>query len=64
VAGGSPQLKISGIVWHEEPAKRRAVVNGSFTSEGSVIEGVKIVEIFPTKVRFLHQGRYFEVSVF
>lgn len=59
-----PALKISGIVWNEEPSRRRAVINGSFTTEGSMIEGVKVVEIFPTKVRFLHQGRYFEISVF
>jgi len=59
-----PRLKISGIVWHEDPAKRRAVINGTFTSEGSVIEGLKVVEILPTKVRFLHQGRPFEMSIF
>ncbi|MGA2959668.1 MAG: general secretion pathway protein GspB [Thermodesulfobacteriota bacterium] len=57
-------LKISGIVWHEEPSERRAVINGSFTKEGSVIEGVKVVEIFPTRVRFSHNGRTFEISVF
>ena len=59
-----PRLKISGIVWHEEPSERRAVINGSFTKEGSVIEGVKVVEIFPTRVRFFHNGRTFEISVF
>ncbi len=59
-----PRLKISGIVWHEEPSERRAVINGSFTKEGSVIEGVKVVEIFPTRVRFSHNGRTFEISVF
>jgi type II secretory pathway component PulC len=59
-----PRLKISGIVWHEDPAKRRAVINGTFTSEGSVIEGLKVVEILPTRVRFLHQGRPFEMSIF
>lgn len=59
-----PAMKISGIVWNEEPSKRRAVINGSFTNEGSMIEGVKVVKIFPTKVLFLHQGRYFEISVF
>jgi len=68
VAGSSavnpPPLKISGIVWNEEPSKRRAVINGSLTSEGSTIEGVKVVEIFPTKVRFLHRGGYFEISIF
>jgi general secretion pathway protein B len=59
-----PLLKISGIVWHEEPSERRAVINGSFTKEGSVIEGVKVVEIFPTRVRFFYNGRTFEISVF
>jgi hypothetical protein len=67
-AGGStqnpPPLKISGIVWNEDPSLRRAVINGSLLTEGSLIEGVKVVEIFATKVRFLHQGRYFEISVF
>jgi len=59
-----PQLKISGIVWHEEPSDRRAVINGSFVKEGAVIEGVKVLEIFPTRVRFSHNGRTFEISVF
>ena len=68
VAGSStanpPPLKISGIVWNEEPSMRRAVINGYLASEGFTVEGVKVVEIFPTKVRFLHQGRYFDISVF
>jgi Type II secretion system protein B len=59
-----PQLKISGIVWHDEPSKRRAVINGTFTSEGSTIEGVEVVEILPTQVRFRYQGRPFEISIF
>jgi len=59
-----PRLKISGIVWHDDPSKRRAVINGTFTNEGSVIEGLKVVEILPTRVRFLHQGRPFEMSIF
>ena len=68
VAGSSaadpPPLKISGIVWNEESSNRRAVINGTLLSEGSTIEGVKVVEIFPTKVRFLYQGAYFEKSIF
>jgi Type II secretion system protein B len=59
-----PQLKISGIMWHDEPSKRRAVINGTFTSEGSTIEGVEVVEILPTQVRFVYQGRAFEISIF
>ncbi len=60
----APELKISGIVWHEEPSKRRAVINGNFASEGSVVDGVTIVEIHPTKVRFSQNGRFFEISAF
>ncbi len=59
-----PRLKISGIVWNDDPAKRRAVINGIFTNEGSVVEGLKVLEILPTKVRFLHQGRPLEISIF
>lgn len=59
-----PRVKISGIVWHDDPSKRRAVINGTFTSEGSAIEGLKVVEILPTQVRFQHQGRFFEISIF
>jgi hypothetical protein len=63
-AGGQPRLKISGIVWHEQPAQRRAVINGTFAAEGSQIEGVKIVEILPTRVRFSYKNQVFELSAF
>jgi hypothetical protein len=62
--GSLPRLKISGIVWHEQPAMRRAVINGSFASEGSQIEGVKVVEILPTRVRFSYKNQVFELSAF
>ena len=59
-----PPLKITGIVWNEEPSKRRAVINGSFLTEGSMIEGAKVVEIHPTKIRFQYKGQPFEITVF
>jgi general secretion pathway protein B len=59
-----PPLKITGIVWNEEPSRRRAVINGSFITEGSLIEGVKVVEIHPTKIRFQYKGQPFEITVF
>lgn len=58
-----PSLTLSGILWHEEPSERRAMINGIIMKEGSVIEGVKVVEIHPTRVVFSHNGRPFEVSV-
>lgn len=58
-----PSLKISAIVWYEDPSKRFAMINGTITTEGSLIEGVKVVEINPTAVRFLHNGQYFEIPI-
>jgi general secretion pathway protein B len=59
-----PSLKLSAIVWYEERAKRFAVINGVISYEGSVIEGAKVVEIYPDRVRFLQNDRHFEVPMF
>jgi general secretion pathway protein B len=59
-----PSLKLSAIVWYEEPTKRFAVINGVISYEGSVIEGAKVVEIYPDRVRFLQNDRHFEVPMF
>ena len=58
-----PSLKISGIVWSEDPSNRLAVVNGITVTEGAVIEGVKVLEIYPTRVRFLHNQTSFDVPL-
>jgi hypothetical protein len=58
-----PSLKLSVIVWYEEPSMRFAMINGLKAVEGAVIEGVKVVEIKPTSVRLLHNNRYFEISM-
>ena len=58
-----PSLKLSAIVWYEEPSKRFAMINGVIITEGSVIEGVKVEEIYPDRVRFSHNGRPFEISI-
>jgi len=59
----APSLKISAIVWYEDPSKRFAMINGTIATEGSLIEGVKVVEINPTAVRFLHNGQHFEIPI-
>jgi general secretion pathway protein B len=59
-----PSLKLSAIVWYEEAAKRFAVINGVISYEGSVIEGAKVVEIYPDRVRFVQNDRHFEVPMF
>lgn len=58
-----PSLKISAIIWYDDPSKRFAMINDTMTHEGSVIEEVKVEEIHPNRVRFSHNGRRFEISV-
>jgi general secretion pathway protein B len=58
-----PSLKLSAIVWYEEPSKRFAMINGMIATEGSVIDGVKVIEIQPTSVRFLYNDQRFEISI-
>jgi len=58
-----PSLKLSVIVWYEDPSMRFAMINGLKTVEGSMIEGVRVVEIKPTSVRLFHNNRYFEISM-
>ncbi len=62
-AASPPSLKLSAIVWHEEPSKRIAMINGTISTEGSVIEGAKVEEIYPNRVRLSHNGRPFEISL-
>ncbi len=59
----APVLKLSAIIWYEEPSKRRAAVNGKILSEGSSIQGVRVVEIRPTSVLFSQNGQLLEISI-
>ncbi len=56
-------LRLSAIVWHEDRSKRIAVINGSITTEGSVMQGMKVVEIYTDRVRLSQDGRLFELSL-
>ena len=56
-------LRLSAIVWHEDRSKRIAVINGSITTEGSVMQGVKVEEIYTDRVRLSQDGRLFELSL-
>ena len=58
-----PSLRITVISWYEDPSKRFAFINGSMAHEGDIIEEAKIVEIYPNRVLFLHNGQYFEISM-
>jgi general secretion pathway protein B len=58
-----PSLNISAIVWYEEPSKRFAMINGLIVTEGSVVEGMKVEEIYPDRVRFLHRNQRLEIPI-
>lgn len=56
-------FRLSAIVWSEEPSIRFAMINSIKVKEGDLIEGVKVAEINPTSVLFVHKGQYFEISL-
>jgi general secretion pathway protein B len=58
-----PQLKITGIGWQKDSANRLAIVNGRPVSEGSTIDGAKVVEIFPDRVRFSFGNQTIDITV-
>jgi hypothetical protein len=58
-----PSLNLSAIAWSEEPSKRIAMINDTMIREGSEILGVKVVEIFPHRVRLSYNGQPFEISL-
>ncbi len=62
-AAAPPSLAISAIVWYEDASKRFAMINGMISTEGSLVEGVKVEEIKPTSVRFSHNGQYIEIPI-
>lgn len=61
--GSAARLRVSGIVWQEERSARRAFINGNIASEGSVIDGARIVEIYPGRIRFSREGKWFDVPL-
>ena len=64
-SGTSPSaLRLTGIVWSEDPSGRYAVINGAILTEGAEIQGIKVVEILPNRVRFMDNGRPFEIQLF
>ncbi len=58
-----PSFRLSAIVWSEEPSMRFAMINTIKVKEGDLIEGVKVEEIKPTSVLFVHNGQFFEISM-
>jgi general secretion pathway protein B len=59
-----PVLKLSGIVWAEVSSERKAVINGTVAREGDSVEGLKVLEIYPTYVVVSSKGKSFKVKMF
>lgn len=58
-----PALRVNGIAFQDGGAGSVAMINGVPVSSGSVIEGVKIEDIFKNKVRFSYNGEIFEIPL-
>ena len=52
-----------GTWYLEKPSKRFAMINGLIIAEGAVVEGMKVEEIYPDRVRFLHNDQHLEISI-
>jgi general secretion pathway protein B len=62
-APGIPALKVTGIGWQKDNSDRMAVINGRPVTEGAVVEGARVEEIFPDRVRFSINDRTFEITM-
>lgn len=56
-----PALRVSGIAWQKDSTSRLAVINGASVTEGGMVEGAQVEEIFPDRVRFTFKGSTFEI---
>jgi general secretion pathway protein B len=62
-APGLPVLQVTGIGWQKDNANRLAIVNGRPVVAGNVVEGAKVEEILPDRVRFSINDKSFEIAV-
>ena len=63
-AASHPAVKISGIVWQEEPSQRKAMINGKVARVGDTVEGMRILEIHPSHVKLSFDGKSFKAGMF
>lgn len=59
-----PAVKISGIVWQEEPSERKAMINGKVARIGDTVDGMRILEINPSHVKLSFDGKSFKAGMF
>ncbi|GFE57923.1 general secretion pathway protein GspB [Geobacter sp. AOG1] len=58
-----PTLKVTGIAWDKDSSSRLAMVNGAAVAQGGMVEGARVEEIYPDRVRFAAGKRSFEVPL-
>lgn len=63
-AASRPAVKISGIVWQEEPSERKAMINGKIARVGDTVDGMRILEIHPSHVKLSFDGKSFKAGMF
>jgi general secretion pathway protein B len=56
-----PVLILTGIAWQKDSVDRVAVVNGISVTEGMLVGGARVEEIFQDRVRFSFDKRAFDV---
>lgn len=56
-------LKVNGIAFQDDPAESVAVINGMLIKRGMSVDGARLEEIFPDKVRFSGKDGMFEVPL-
>jgi type II secretory pathway component PulC len=59
----TPALKLTGIGWQKDAAARFVVINGSAVGEGGSVDGAKVEEILPDKVRLKVDGKSVEIGL-
>jgi cytoskeletal protein RodZ len=63
VAPPVPSLKVTGIGWQKDAASRYAVINGTAVGEGGSVDGARVEEILPDKVRLKTGDRVIELGL-
>lgn len=58
-----PTLTVTGIAWQKDSTDRVAVVNGISVSQGVMVEGARVEEIFQDRVRFSFDKQTFEIPL-
>jgi general secretion pathway protein B len=58
-----PAISVTGIAWQQDNASRMAVLNDTTVTEGGIVAGARVVEIFPDRIRFSFKGKDFEVPL-